>query len=122
MGSSRPIQFELTADDPERAAAFYTAAFGWTVKKWDGQQDYWQIATGEGEPGIDGGMARRSDVPDFPGTTNTIAVEDIDAALRSVIDAGGTVLMGRTEFPGGGWMAYCQDTEGNAFGVLQRGD
>jgi len=32
----RPIHFDLGAIDPARAIAFYKAAFGWTVEKWNG--------------------------------------------------------------------------------------
>ncbi len=28
------IHFELPADDPERAVAFYEKVFGWTINKW----------------------------------------------------------------------------------------
>ena len=33
---SRVIHFELPADDPERAIAFYEQAFGWNFEKWTG--------------------------------------------------------------------------------------
>ena len=29
----RPIHFEIHADDPQRAIAFYTGVFGWTVNQ-----------------------------------------------------------------------------------------
>ena len=59
----RVIHFELSADDPERAVKFYGEVFGWKTQKWDGPQSYWLLATGEGGPGIDGGLMRRSDNP-----------------------------------------------------------
>ncbi len=43
----RPVHFEISADDPERALHFYQAVFGWKSQKWDGPQDYWLISTGE---------------------------------------------------------------------------
>jgi len=55
--SSRVVHFELAADDPDRCAQFYAAAFGWKIEKWGGPTDYWLVTTGEpGEPGIDGGI------------------------------------------------------------------
>ena len=36
---ARVVHFEIHADDPERAAKFYEAAFGWSVSKWDGPMD-----------------------------------------------------------------------------------
>jgi predicted enzyme related to lactoylglutathione lyase len=36
-----------------------------------------------------------------------------------VTAAGGKVLLPKTAVPGIGWLAYCADTEGNAFGMMQ---
>ncbi|HZL81827.1 MAG TPA: VOC family protein, partial [Demequina sp.] len=52
---SRPVHFEIQADDIERAKAFYAAAFGWTFEDYTAFVDspYWGVITGaEGEPGI----------------------------------------------------------------------
>lgn len=52
----RVVHFEVHADDPERAANFYSGVFGWELAKWEGPQDYWLITTGpDDEPGINGG-------------------------------------------------------------------
>ena len=51
--------FEIHAENPERAAAFYTAVFGWKFQKWDGPMPYWLITTGTEAPGINGGMVPR---------------------------------------------------------------
>ena len=42
----RPIHFEIPADQPERASAFYRDVFGWQFRKWDGPMPYWLITTG----------------------------------------------------------------------------
>jgi hypothetical protein len=34
--------------------------------------------------------------------------------------AGGTVALAKMPIPGIGWLAYCKDTEGNIFGMMQR--
>jgi len=47
------VHFEITANEPDRALAFYKNVFGWKFEKWDGPQEYWLITTGESnEPGI----------------------------------------------------------------------
>lgn len=115
---SRVIHFELAADDPQRAIAFYETVFGWQISKWDGPIEYWLITTGpEDEPGIDGGLARRAE----PGvsTENTIGVASLDEALAGVEANGGTIVRPKQAVPGVGWMAYCQDTEGNTFGIME---
>src|SRR3972149_5570591 len=60
----RVIHFEIAADDPERAVAFYRKVFGWEIQKWEGPMEYWVITTGpKEEPGIDGGLGRRRQGP-----------------------------------------------------------
>jgi predicted enzyme related to lactoylglutathione lyase len=112
----RPIHFELPADDPDRAAKFYSDTFGWKITKWDGPMEYWMIDTGEG-PGVNGGMMRRPHPG--AGTVNTIGVESLDDAVAKAVAAGGTIAMPRMAVPGVGYLAYCQDTEGNMFGLMQ---
>ena len=65
--SSRPVHFDMTAEDPERMTTFYSKVFGWTFQKWDGPMEYWMADTGKGEPGINGGVSRRE--PGKPGQT-----------------------------------------------------
>ena len=52
----RVVHFEIHAENPQRAIAFYQGLFGWEITKWDGPMDYWMIRTGPKEQmGIDGG-------------------------------------------------------------------
>lgn len=116
----RVIHFELPADDPERASAFYRAVFGWSVSKWDGPLDYWLVTTGEeGAPGIDGAIQRREEGAT---TTNTIDVPSVDEYVAKIVAAGGQVVLPKQEIPGVGFLAYCTDTEGNVFGIIQGGE
>jgi predicted enzyme related to lactoylglutathione lyase len=115
----RVVHFEIDAHEPERATRFYNDVFGWSIQKWDGPMEYWLIKTGEdGEMGINGGLSKRS--PDEPvKTVNTIGVESVDATLEKITAAGGTVAMPKMAVPGVGYLAYCVDTEGNTFGIMQ---
>jgi len=113
----RVIHFEIPADDPERAVEFYKKVFGWTVDKWSGPTDYWLVTTGKGEPGIDGGILKRPHPG--AGTVNTIGVADLDVALQQVQRAGGKTVVPKMAIPGVGHLAYCQDPEGNTFGMMQ---
>lgn len=75
------------------------------------------VTTGaDGVPGINGGLMRNTTVKT---TTNTIGVESVDAAVKSATTAGGKLVMPKTPIPGVGYFAYCEDTEGNLFGVMQ---
>jgi predicted enzyme related to lactoylglutathione lyase len=113
----RPIHFEIPAEDPARAIAFYEAVFGWKFQKWDGSgMPYWLISTGDG-PGIDGGLMPRND-PAQP-CVNTMGVENLDSVLAIVARHGGTCVVPKMAIPGMGWLAYCKDTEGHIFGMMQ---
>jgi hypothetical protein len=114
----RPIHFEIDAEQPERGARFYARVFGWKAQKWDGPIDYWLLVTGEeGEPGIDGGIQLREG--DSPGTTNFIGVDSVDEMTALVEQHGGKVARPKAALPGVGYLAYCEDTEGNLFGVME---
>ena len=114
---SRVVHFEIPASNPERASAFYQKVFGWKIEKWPGPMDYWMVTTGaEGTPGINGGLMPNTNVKT---TTNTIGVESVDAAIAASTKAGGKLVMPKTPIPGVGHFAYCEDTEGNLFGVMQ---
>lgn len=115
---SRVTHFEIPADNPERAIKFYETVFSWTIEKWDGPIEYWLIMTGpEDQPGIDGGLAKRSD-PEI-GVENTIEVADLEGSLLDVEKNGGKLIRPKIAVPGVGWMAYIKDTEGNVFGLME---
>ena len=114
----RVTHFEISVDDPERAIKFYTDAFGWEIKKWEGPMDYWLIMTGpKDQPGIDGGLMKR----EHPGasTTNTIDVPSVDEFISKITEADGKIVAPKQSIPGVGYFAYCQDTEGNTFGIME---
>jgi predicted enzyme related to lactoylglutathione lyase len=114
----RVIHFEISADDPERAAAFYREVFGWQIEKWVGPLDYWLITTGPpDEPGIDGGLAKRASPQEQ--TRNTIGVDSVDDAVAKIVVNGGQVMLPKHAVPGVGYLAYCSDPEGNIFGLMQ---
>jgi uncharacterized protein len=114
----RVIHFEIAADDPNRAAQFYEKALGWKIQKWDGTQDYWLVTTGKDEePGINGGIMRRSGPQPV---VNTVDVPNLEEAMTTVKAAGGQVVTQKMTVPGVGWMAFCLDTEGNQFGIMQQ--
>ncbi len=63
----RPIHFDLTVDNSERAMNFYREVLGWKFeKKWNGLMDYWTVTTGNEQGlGINGGFSKRNQ-PSMP--------------------------------------------------------
>ena len=119
----RVVHFEIHAADPERAVNFSQALFGWTCQTWEGPMDYWLIITGpDDQRGLNGGLVRRQGEIDGQAVIAyvcTVDVADVDASVQSAIDNGGQVALPKMPIPGVGWLAYCKDTEGNIFGVMQ---
>jgi predicted enzyme related to lactoylglutathione lyase len=119
----RITHFEIHADDPERAARFYTDVFGWQIKKWGGPVDYWLVTTGpDGEPGINGAIMRRASPVDGEAVIAyvcTASVDDIDATIARIEKHGVPNALPKGPIPGVGWQAYYKDTEGNVFGIHQ---
>lgn len=112
----RVIHFEVPVDDPDRAGTFYREALDWEVARSSGPADYWLATTGpEDQPGINGALTRRSELSAWI----HVGVDSVDKAIRRIEEAGGAVLTQKMPIPGVGYMAYCRDTEGNAFGVYE---
>ena len=117
------VHFELPFDDAERANRFYAEVFGWESHKWEGPQEYYLQQTGpEDEPGIGGALAPRQNSANGGGTQLVIGVDDLDAYIGRVADAGCAIVTPRTPIPGVGWFADFRDTEGNVLGMFQRDD
>jgi len=114
----RPVHFEIPSDNPQRAIEFYSTVFGWKFTRWAGPMDYWLITTGTApEPGIDGGLMQRRD-PNQP-CVNTITVANLDDSVAAVLANGGAIALSKMPVPGVGWLAYCKDTDGHIFGMMQ---
>ena len=119
------VHFEIPADDNQRANTFYESAFGWTLTPMQ-EMDYTIAITTPsdeqtGMPSAPGAINGAL----FPRTENlktpiiTIDVEDVDAALRQIESAGGSVAQAKDAVPGMGYYAYFKDTEGNLMGLWQ---
>lgn len=119
----RVVHFEIHAGDPERAIKFYQNCFGWTFQKWDGPMPYWMIITGpDDQRGINGGLVPRRGEIDGQAVIAyvcTLDVESVDSSIATVEANGGTIALPKMPIPGMGWLAYCKDTEGNIFGMMQ---
>ncbi len=125
---NRIAHFEIHADDPERAAKFYKEVFGWDIQKWEGgSMEYWMVMTApkeSAEPGINGGLMRRMGAAPADGApvsayVCTVQVENIDAVMAAIENAGGKLALPKFAIPGMAWQAYYKDTEGNIFGIHQ---
>lgn len=112
----RIIHVELTSADLDRAAAFYGKAFGWTTEASPFAGGYLVASTGAGD-GIDGAIISR-DYQQQPAIA-WIEVDDLDATLAAIDDAGGSAASDPQELPGVGRLAYVRDPDGTLLGLRQ---
>ena len=119
----RVVHFEIHASDPERAVNFYKTLFDWQFQKWEGPMEYWLVITGPNDqPGINGGLVQRQGEIDGQAVIAyvcTVDVENLDASVQTAVDNSGQIALPKMPIPGMGWLAYCKDTEGNIFGMMQ---
>jgi len=105
---------DLATPDPPAAAAFYGELFGWRaeeVPESDGR--YWSIHNGER---LNGGLMPAP--PGQPPAWNVyFAVDDLDAALATVGEAGGGVVVEPMEVPAGRF-AFARDPQGAHFALF----
>jgi predicted enzyme related to lactoylglutathione lyase len=113
------VHFDLPAEDLERAKNFYSSLFGWNFELVPGGTDYYLIstATEDGSQGIGGGMGKRG-MPDQK-ITSYIGVSSVNSCLVDVVRLGGKVLLPKTVVQKFGYLAVCEDTEGNTFGLWE---
>lgn len=115
---SRVVHFEITANEPGKIIDFYRNVFDWEITEWSGPEDYWLVSTGDPDlPGINGGIFKPKE--EFSGTVNTIEVIDLEDYLDRVRSNGGEVVTDIMEIESVGRFAYCRDTEGTLFGIMQ---
>lgn len=115
---ARVMYFDLPADDPSRAMAFYEKVFGWKFQTYPGMDDYWGCSTGDpSTPGIDGGLMRRRG--EGQPVACTMQVESLDQTIIDLEAAGGTVVVPKMPVPGVGYIAYFKDPENNIFGLFE---
>lgn len=110
---------ELMADDGPSAFDFYAATFGWEKDQaFDmGPMGVYQLFRTGGDQASGGMMTRGPEVPAaFWGYYFT--VENIDAGLERLTGAGGRVLNGPMEVPGGMWVVQALDPQGIYFCIL----
>jgi len=123
------VHFEMPYHDPERAAKFYQQVFGWKTSLLGVEMgEYLLLVTAEkdakkNEPrgAIQGGMfPYKEDWPmQYPSVV--IAVENLNAAMKRIRNAGGEILGEPISIPDIGEYVAFVDTENNRNSILQPG-
>ena len=141
MSKPNPVvHFEMGYNDRERMVKFYETAFGWKTQAMGPDMGNYVVAQTTDtddkgmvtKPGnINGGFYQKTDDPVSNAPSVVVSVDDIQAAMAAVNDAGGKIL-GSTgqdgghsdkpqQIPGVGLWISAMDTEGNRFSIIQPG-
>ncbi len=113
------VWFEIPADNPDRAKAFYSNLFGWKINPnpFPRGGDYWHIDTGGADDTPDGALKGRQQAGEP--IVNYVSVDSVAEFSKKIEKLGGKICMSKTAVPQMGYFAVCQDTEGNAFGLWE---
>ncbi|MFK0234427.1 VOC family protein [Streptomyces vinaceus] len=121
-----PCWIDLMVPDQQAALDFYRDLFGWQGEIGPPETGGYSVCTLKGKPVA--GIMRASNpdgsVPDpMPPTvwTTYLATDGIDATLKAVTDAGGSVMMGPMDVMDLGRMAVITDPTGAVVGLWQYG-
>ncbi len=109
------VWHELTAENPEAGLQFYQDIFGWdTLATHDmGANTGKYYIFGKGATQMGGAFLRRKDLPPtWPRWLVYLAVPSVMAAAEAVKAAGGKVLNGPNQVPGGNWIIQVTDSHG----------
>jgi predicted enzyme related to lactoylglutathione lyase len=109
--------FELYTPDPDGAWTFYSSLFGWEKTSAMDMGDmgvYQMFGRGGGVP--NGGIMKPP--PGAPAAWQPYAmVKDAKASAKAATAAGGKIINGPMEVPGGDWIAQGMDPQGAMFAV-----
>lgn len=117
-GEKYPGKFiwtDLVTTDPERAAEFYSALFGWQISAYD--EDY-QVVRNQGR--LIGGMARNQAEGDDVRSRwiSFVSSQNFDATHEKLIAAGAEVVLEPTVVRERGELGIYMGPDGGVFGVL----
>jgi predicted enzyme related to lactoylglutathione lyase len=115
-----PCWVDVSAPDLDQAVDFYTGLFGWTAYRTpDPEAGGYTMFRQDGREVAAAGPAQEG-VP--PVWSTYIATDDVDAAVRRVAEAGGTVVAEPFDVLAAGRMAVATDPTGATFCLWQAGE
>ncbi len=114
---------DYMARDMSSAEPWYAELFGWTVHRAEGESPY-AVFRSEGKTVA--GMRQMTEamlaVGMPPIWNDYIAVRDVSATARKVVELGGNILVPPLQVSNAGWLAFFIDPDGACFSVWQAGE
>jgi uncharacterized protein len=115
-----PCWLDLMTSDPEAARTFYGGLFGWDLEVGPPEATFYTQARIGGLPVA--GLSGERKPDDIPvAWTTYLATDDVDATVRGIAAAGGTINITPVDVMDQGRMAVATDPQGAVFGLWQAG-
>jgi predicted enzyme related to lactoylglutathione lyase len=116
------IWYELMTPDPEAAKAFYDSVVGWSIGESVAEYNGYRMI-GRSDGGQAGGILPLTDEMREHGARPTwlgyVSVDDVDATVASIEQAGGKALMAPSDIPNVGRIAMVADPQGAPIYVMK---
>jgi len=109
------VHIEFKSANFTRTSEFYAKVFDWRMEQ-NASASYMKLS---GTGGPSGGWVR-ADLVQSPGPIAYLPVDDLEATLNEVENAGGRVLVRSLPFAGGGEIGLFADPDGNVLGLWKR--
>jgi uncharacterized protein len=106
--------YELMTSDTKAAGKFYSDVVGWTTHEMSSAEGMQYTTFNLGEVG----MAGMLNIPGHTAWVGYIAVDDVDAHIEKIVEAGGKLLRPATDVPGMLRFAVMADPQGAAIVVF----
>ncbi len=111
----RPVvHWEFWSEEPDRISRFYQQVFDWKIQPM-AEIDYTLVDTGGS-----GGILKPKRGPWPARLTFYIDVNDLDAYVRKIKQAGGKILVERQEVTGVGQFSLFEDPDGRVLGMWKQ--
>ncbi len=114
-----PAWFQLNSRDYDASVRFYEQVFGWDTHVMSDTPEFRYTTLGEGDAARAGIMDSSGFLPEGvpPHWSVIFRVDDVDAALATIVDLGGSVVMPAEDTPYGR-LAQAADPTGANFGLV----
>lgn len=115
------IWYDLMTGDPAAAATFYGGLLGWTFAIPEGGGDFYKVFSAKdteigGLMGITDEMKGNGARPLW---ASYIAVDDADATAKTIVEAGGTLILEPWDIPNIARVAFAAAPDGAMFYIMQ---
>ncbi len=109
--------FEIFADDPQRAMAFYSAVFRWSFLRQRGEPNWWVSSGTITAPQFDGKLKKRA--AGERGHLGALHVSSFDVVVERIRAHGGRLITPISAGQRTERQIYAIDPEGNSFRLIE---